>query len=272
MDSILDKLRGARYLSKIDLKAAYHQIPMARESKKYTVFAVPGSGLWQFTRMPFGLTNAPMTFQRLIDSLLGPELEPYVFGYLDDIIVTTETFEEHLKWVEIVLNKLVDARLKVNREKCEFCCSSVTYLGFLLDQNGLRPNPDRVRALLNYPTPTNLRQLRGFLGIVNWYERFIKHCADLKVPLLKLLRKKQRWLWENQQREAFEELKNALTTTPVLTRPDFSKPFYVQCDASGSALGAVLVQEYEDGEHPILYISRALNAAERNYTNTERSA
>ena len=194
MDSILDKLRGARYLSKIDLKAAYQPIPMARESKKYT--AVPGLGLWQFTRMPFGLTNAPMTFQRLIDSLLGPKLEPRVFGYLDDIIVATETFEEHLKWVEIVLNKLVDARLKVNREKCEFCCSSVTYLGFLLDQDGLRPDPDRVTALLNYPTPTNLRQLRGFLGIVNWYERFIKHYADLKVPLLKLLRKKQRCLWE----------------------------------------------------------------------------
>ena len=170
MDSILDKLRGAKYLSKIDLKAAYQQIPMARESKKYTVFAVPGSGLWQFTRMPFELTNAPMTFQRLIDSLLGAELEPHVFGYLDDIIVTTETFEEHLKWVEVVLNKLVDARLKVNREKCEFCCSSVTYLGFLLDQDGLRPDPDRGTALLNYPTPTNLRQLRGFLGIVNWYE------------------------------------------------------------------------------------------------------
>ena len=131
-----------------------------------------------------------MIFQRLIDSLLGPELEPHVFGYLDDIIVATETFEEHLKWVEIMLNKLVDARLKVNIEKCEFCCSSVTYLEFLLDQDGLRPDPDRVTALLNYPTPTNLRQLRGFLGIVNWYERFIKHCTDLKVPLLKLLRKK----------------------------------------------------------------------------------
>ena len=218
MDSILDKLRGAKYLSKIDLKATYHQILMARESKKYTAFAVSGSGLWQFTRMPFRLTNAPMTFQRLIDSLLGPELEPYVFGYLDDIIIDTETFEEHLKWVEIVLNKLVDARQKVNREKCEFCCSRVTYLGFLLDQDGLRPDPDRVAALLNYPTPTNLRQLRGFLGIVNWYERFIKHCAELKVPLLKLLRKKQRWLWKDEQREAFEELKIALTTAPVLAR------------------------------------------------------
>ena len=234
MDSLMDKLRGAKYLSKIDLKAAYHQIPMARESKKYT-FAVPGSGLWQFTRMPFGLTNAPMTFQRLIDSLLGPELEPYVFGYLDDIIITTETFEEHLKWVEVVLKKLVDARLKINQDKCEFCCSRVTYLGVLLDQDGLRPDPDRVAALLNYPTPTNLCQLRGFLGIVNWYERFIEHCADLKVPLLKLLRKKQRWIWEDDQREAFEELKAALTTAPVLARPDFSKPFYVQCDASGSA-------------------------------------
>ena len=165
-----------------------------------------------------------MTFQRLIDSLLGPELEPSVFGYLDDIIVVTETFDEYLKWVEVVLNKLVDARLKVNREKCEFCCSSVRYLGFLLDQDGLCPDPNRVTALLNYPMPTNIRQLRGFLGIVNWYERIMKHCAELKVPLLKLLRKKQRWLWGNEQQGAFEELESALTTPKCLPARSSADP------------------------------------------------
>ena len=193
MDSILDKLRGAKYLSKIDLKAAYHQIPMAAGSKKYTALSVPGSGLWQFTRMPFGLTNAPMTFQRLIDALLGPELERYVFGYLDDIIVATETFDEHLKWLEVVLEKLVDARLMINEKKCEFCCSSVTYLGFILDQDGLRPDPAKIAPILEYPVPKDVSAVRGFLGIVGWYERFIPNCAERKIPLLKLLRSRQRW-------------------------------------------------------------------------------
>ena len=116
MDSILDKLRRARYLSTIDLKQAYYQIPMEPASRKYTAFAVPGSGLWQFKRMPFGLTNAPITFQRLIDSLFGSEFQPNVFGYLDDIIIATETFEEHKYWVELVLKRLVEARMKVSGE------------------------------------------------------------------------------------------------------------------------------------------------------------
>ena len=116
MDSILDKLRRARYLSTIDLKQAYYQIPMEPASRKYTAFAVPGSGLWQFKRMPFGLTNAPITFQRLIDSLFGSEFQPNVFGYLDDIIIATETFEEHKYWVELVLKRLIEARMKVSGE------------------------------------------------------------------------------------------------------------------------------------------------------------
>ena len=143
LDRILDKLRLARYITKIDLKQAYFQIPMAEESKKYTAFAVPESGLWQFRRMPFGLTNAPQTFQRLIDQLFGPELEPFVFGYLDDIIIVTEGFEEHLKWVEVVVTRLVVAGLTVNRKKCEFCCYQVAYLGYLLDRDGLHSNPER---------------------------------------------------------------------------------------------------------------------------------
>ena len=133
MDAILDKLRRAKYISKVYLKSAYFQIPLDEESRKCTDFAVPGSGLWQFKRMTFGLTIAPATFQRLIDSLFGPEMEPHVFGYLDDIIIATDTFEEHQKWLEIVLMKIQDAQLTVNWKKCEFGCSRVRYLGYLLD-------------------------------------------------------------------------------------------------------------------------------------------
>ena len=155
--------------TKIDLKQAYYQIPMEQSSRKYTALAVPGSGLWQFKRMPFVLTNAPMTFQRLVDSLFGPEFQPSVFGYLDDITIATETFEEHVTWIELVLKRLVEANMKVNKEKCEVCCSRVTYLGFLLDKEGLRPDPDKIVPVLEYPAPKNIKQLRRFLGMVGWY-------------------------------------------------------------------------------------------------------
>ena len=270
MDSILDKLRRAKYLSKIDLKAAYHQIPMEKSSKRYTAFAIPGSGLWQYTRLPFGLVNAPMTFVRLIDALFGPEVEPHVFGYLDDIIVVTETFDEHLKWLKFVLERLVEAGLRVNESKCEFCCSSLTYLGFLLDKDGLRPDPVKVAPVLEYPAPKTVKQVRSFLGMVGWYARFIANESEHKIPLAKLLRKQQPWVWGEEQQTAFEALKRALTTAPVLARPDFSKPFTVQCDASNVALGAVLTQEGTDGEHPIAYISRVLTGAEKNYSTTEK--
>ncbi|CAB0042942.1 unnamed protein product [Trichogramma brassicae] len=270
MDGILDKLRKAKYLSKVDLKNAYHQIPMEEHSKPYTAFAVPGSGLWQYTRMPFGLCNAPRTFQRLIDSLFGPEDQPHIFGYLDDIIVATDSFDEHLKWLEVVLTRLREAGLAVNRKKCEFCCQRLSYLGFLLDSEGLRPDPERVAPVLECKPPRTLKELRSFLGCISWYSRFIQMESSAKIPLLKLTKKDVPWKWGPEQQEAFDHLKQALVTAPVLARPDFTKPFKVQSDASAYAIGAVLTQEHEDGEHPIVYISRVLNKAEKNYSTTER--
>ena len=153
--------------------------------------------------------NAPSTFQRLIDSLFGPEMQPNVFGYLDDIVIATESFEVHLNWIEVVLKELVGAGLQVNREKCEFCCSQVSYLGFLLDREGLRPDPEKVAPVADYPVPKNVKQLRRFLGMLGWYSRFIK---GLKIPLVKMLRKGIEWSWGEEQDEAFKQLKRALAT------------------------------------------------------------
>ena len=157
MDGIVDKLRRAKYIFKVDLKNAYFQVALDEESRQYTAFAIPGAGLWQFKRMPFGLTNAPATFQSLIDALFGPEMKPNVFGYLDDIIIATETFEEHQKWLEIVLTKIRDAQLTVNWKKCEFGCSRVRYLGYLLDRDRLRPDIERVKPILEYHVPKTKR-------------------------------------------------------------------------------------------------------------------
>uniref|UniRef100_A0ABD2XP31 Reverse transcriptase domain-containing protein n=1 Tax=Trichogramma kaykai TaxID=54128 RepID=A0ABD2XP31_9HYME len=270
IDHILDKLRRARYITTIDLKSAYFQIKMEESSKKFTAFAIPGSGLYQFLRLPYGLCNAPASFQRLIDALFGPEFEPHVFGYLDDIIIVTESFDEHMKWLEIVLTKLRDAGLTVNRKKCDFCCSRVKYLGYVLDSNGLRVDSEKVQPVLRYPAPTNVKELRRFLGMVGWYARFIPNDSDLKKPLLELLHKDAEWRWTREHQSAFEALKRAITEAPVLARPDFSKPFVVQCDASDVAIGGVLTQVHEDGEHPIVYVSRVLTPAERNYNTSEK--
>ncbi|CAB0035616.1 unnamed protein product [Trichogramma brassicae] len=270
MDGILDKLRKAKYLSKVDLKNAYHQILMEEHSKPYTAFAVPGSGLCQYTRMPFGLCNAPRTFQRLIDSLFGPEDQPHIFGYLDDIIVATDSFDEHIEWLQVVLTRLREAGLAVNRKKCEFCCQRLSYLGFLLDSEGLRPDPERVAPVLECKPPRTLRELCSFLGCISWYSRFIQMESPAKIHLLKLTKKDVSWKWRLEQQEAFDNLKQSLVTAPVLARPDFTKPFKVQSDASAYAIGAVLTQEHEDGEHPIVYISRVVNKAEKNYSTTER--
>uniref|UniRef100_A0ABD2XH48 Reverse transcriptase domain-containing protein n=2 Tax=Trichogramma kaykai TaxID=54128 RepID=A0ABD2XH48_9HYME len=194
MNGILDKLQKARYLSEVDLKNAHDQIPMEVNSKKYTDFAIPRSGLWHYTRMTFGLCNAPRTFQRLIDSLFWPEFEPNIFGYLDYIIVATDTFDEHLHWLEVVLSKLREVGLSVNRKKCEFCCQRLTYLGFVLDAEGLRPDPERVAPVLNCKPPRNLKELRSFLGCISWYSRFIHMESSVKIPLLKLTKKNAPWL------------------------------------------------------------------------------
>ena len=239
MDAILDKLRRAKYISKVGLKNAYFQIPLDEESRKYTAFAVPGSGFWQFKRIPLGLMNAPDIIQRLIDSLFGPEMEPHVFGYLDDIIIATDTFEEHQKWLEIVLTKIRDAQLSVNWKKCEFGCSRFRYLGYLVDREGLRPDSEKIAPILEYSVPKTKKRLHQFLGMMGWYSRFIEKESEIKLPLLQLLKRRKQ--------SAFERLKLALTKAPVLARPDFSRDFTVQCDASNEAIGAVLSQEFDDG-------------------------
>lgn len=270
VDSVLDRLRNARFISKIDLKSAYLQVPLSEESKQYTAFGVPTCGLWECNCMIFGLVNAPATFMRLMDALFGPEFEPFVFKYLDDVIVVTETLEEHLEWLEKALKRMVEAGLQINVDKSEFLCSSVTFLGYRLDSEGLRPDPDRVEPVLNFPRPRNVKQLRRFLGMVGWYSRFIEHESEIKIPLTKLMHKDVRWHWGTDQQRAFDLLKRALTEAPVLVRPDFDKTFYVHCDASSYALGACLMQKDEDGyDHPICYASRMLNSHERNYTVSE---
>lgn len=270
IDSILDKLRDARYLSSLDVKSAYWQVKVAESSRDKTAFTVPSRGLFQFKRMPFGLSNSPATWQRLIDQVLGPELEPFVFVYLDDVVICTPTFEQHLEILEEVFKRLVKAGLTLSREKCQFCRGELRYLGYTVDSHGLHVDPAKVQAILDIPTPRNVSEVRRVIGTASWYRRFIPGFSTIIAPLTALLKKGRNWSWTEECDVALRTIKERLISAPILSRPDFNLPFYVQTDASAYGLGAVLSQHHPDGEYVICYLSRSLTRNERNYSTTER--
>ena len=270
MEIILRKLQRARYISTLDLSSAYHQIPMKKESKHLTAFTVPGLGLFEFNRMPYGVVGGPSVFQELIDKVIGSELEPYAFSYLDDVIIVTETFEEHLLWLRHVLKRIADAGLTINREKSEFCRSEVKYLGVLVNRDGLRPDPDKIAPIVNYPAPKNLKQLRQFLGMASWYRKFLENFATIAEPLTSLTKKGVRYTWSDTHQYAFEQIKALIASAPVLNRPSFEHQFIIHTDASDTGLGAVLTQNIDGDERVLTFASRTLSAAERNYSVTER--
>ena len=186
-------------------------------------------------------------------------MEPHAFAYLEDIIIVTETFEEHLSWLMKLLNRIKSAGLEINPEKCDFCCPEVHYLGYLVNENDLQIDPDKVAPVLEYPPPRGVKELRGFLGMSSWYRKFIPNYATLTSPLTKLLRKKQRWVWSEDQQHAFEEVRACLADAPVLSSPDFDVLFELQTDASNTGTGAVLTQTLEGVEYVVSYANRSLS-------------
>uniref|UniRef100_A0A1Y1NGJ5 RNA-directed DNA polymerase n=1 Tax=Photinus pyralis TaxID=7054 RepID=A0A1Y1NGJ5_PHOPY len=270
MSSILSKLGSTKYISSLDIKSAYWQVALDEESKQYTAFTVPGRGLYQFTRLPYGLHNAPATFQRLVDVVLGPDLEPFVFCYLDDIIIVTPNFEKHLTVLSEVLHRLRNAGLSLNKEKSKFCRPELKYLGYVVNHSGLHVDLDKVQCIINLPKPVNLADVRRLLGMVSWYRRFIPSHSDLVAPLTNLLKKDVTFQWDAPCEESLGKIKEALISAPILTIPNFEKPFILQTDASNVGIGAVLTQIYDDQEHVICYLSRALTRTERKFSVTER--
>lgn len=271
--SILDKLRNARFISSIDLSKAFWQIPLDSSSCEKTAFVVPGRGMFHFKRLPFGLKNSPAELQRLMDQLFGPEFDNNLFCYLDDLIIISDTFEKHLLLLEKVFQQLKSAGLTINLKKSEFCKSRLRYLGFIIDEEGLRTDPAKVEAMSNFPRPKNAKEVKGFLGLAGYYRRFIKDFSTIASPLHKITGTRKgvsNFVWSTQTEEAFINLKNALQTAPVLNCPDFKLPFTLHTDASNVGIGGVLTQEFPDGEHPVAYYSRSLNKHEKNYGITEK--
>lgn len=267
---ILDNLRDAKFLTSLDLSAAYHQIPLSPSSKEKTAFTVPGRGLFHYNVMCFGLVGASATMQRLMDNLFSAEFDNKVFCYIDDIIICTNSFEEHVKILKAVHDKLKSANLTINIKKSVFCRSELKYLGYVVDRYGLRTDPSKVDVITNFPIPTDAKQVKRFLGMAGWYRRFIKDFSHVARPLSRLTSKKVPFLWTSECEESFSKLKNALISAPILKCPDFSLPFYLHTDASSYAIGGVLIQKFDGVDHPIAYCSRTLSSQEMNYTATER--
>lgn len=270
VSATLDKLRDARYLTTLDVKSAYWQIPLSPSSKPLTAFVIPNRGLYHFNRMPFGLQNAPATWQRFIDRVIGVDLEKYVFVYLDDVIICTPTFELHLEILSKVLNRIIDAGLTLNREKCHFCKQELRYLGYIVNSSGLLVDPSKVEAIVNLPTPRNVTEVRRIVGLASWYRRFIPKFSSIAAPLTNLLRKNQKFIWDDSCENSLKTIKEHLISAPVLSCPNYELSFLIQTDASDYGLGAVLTQNHNDGEKVVAYLSRSLTKAERKYSTTEK--
>ena len=219
--------------------------------------------------LPFGLTNAPSTFMTLMNQVLRPFLDKFVVVYLDDILIYSKSPEEHAQHVEAVLSALERHHLYAKASKCQFGMAELDFLGHTISGAGIMVDARKVKAILDWPDPSDAHQLRCFLGLAGFYRRFVNRFSHIAAPPTNITGAKATWRWSEVETKAFAELKHALTTTPVLATPDFAYPFELYTDASQFAIGATLLQDQGKGVQPIAYESRKLNSAERNYPTHE---
>ncbi len=257
------------YFTTLDLQSGFYQIAIDPQSSQYTAFRCH-LGLYEFKRLPMGLRNSPSIFQRVMEAVLHGLTWKHCLVYMDDVCIFSTDFDTHLQHIEEVFSRLADAGLKLRLDKCKFAARKISYLGHEISSDGISPNPDRVAAVKEYPVPKTLKDLRAFLGLSGYYRKFIKSYAAISAPLYALTKKGAAYIWSSECDIAFNKLKSALTSPPVLAYPDFSKPFRVYTDASSFAVGGVLAQEVNGVERVNCYVGRSLNSAERNYGITEK--
>lgn len=270
VDDALGQLAGATYFSKLDANSGFHQVKLAKESQELTTFITP-FGRYCFQRMPFGITSAPEYFQKrmaeILDGLQG------VVNLMDDVLVYGATKHEHDERLHEVLKRLVAAGVTLNRAKCSFCVTTVAFLGYVVDASGIRPDPKKVRAINEMPTPSSVDDVRRFLGMINYLARFMSNLADVSAPLRSLLVKDREWHWGPPQKKSFECLKQLVTSAQCIAKFDPKLRTIVSADASSFGLGCVLMQVQSDGERrPVAYHSRSLTPTEQRYAQIEKEA
>lgn len=266
---VLDKLGRCNYFTTLDLASGFHQIEVHPRDISKTAFTVE-HGKYEFLKMPFGLKNAPSTFQRVMDNVLRNLLGKVCLVYMDDIIVYSTSLQEHLVNLRKVFDALQTYNLKIQMDKSEFLCKEVAFLGHVVTPEGVKPNPDKVMAIKNWPIPKTETELRGFLGTLGYYRRFIKDFAKIVKPLTKPLRKGEKVVHSEEFVETFNKCKIILTSSHVLQYPDFTKPFILTTDASNFAIGAVLSQGPIGQDRPVAFASRTLTKTEERYSVIEK--
>ena len=264
MRTLTERLEGARIFTALDLRWGYHNVRIKEGDEWKAAFSTP-MGLYEPTVMLFGLSNSPATFQRMMDEILRGT-EHFAVVYLDDILIYSRNLQEHREHVKEILQRLRENDLFAKPEKCVFETDTLEYLGTWIEKGHLRMDKDKVEAIIAWPTPRRVKDVRSFLGFANFYRHFIKGFTNYSRVLTNLTKKTQKWKWSSKEEEAFNHLKKSFTQAPVLIIPDENKQFHLETDASDYGIGAVLSQEGEDGKiHPVAFLSTRMDEAERNY-------
>jgi hypothetical protein len=264
-DQLMDDLGKASWFSKLDLHSGFHQIRL-KSGKEYKTAFQTHFGQYEFRVLAFGLTGAPGTFQGAMNATLAPGLRRFVIVFFDDILVYSATYEDHLEHLRLVFEWLHKDHWKLKRSKCSFAQRSMAYLGHIISGQGVATNPDKIAAIVHWPTPSNVKELRSFLGLAGYYRKFVKNFGVIARPLTNLLKKNSFFVWTSEHDSAFATLKTLLSTVPVLGLPDFPHPFAIETDASAVGVGAVLLQR----GHPLAFISKALGSRNQGLSTYEK--
>jgi transposase InsO family protein len=271
IDEILDSLQGKKYFTGLDLANGYWQIEVDPKDREKTAFVVEND-LYEFVKMPFGLCNSPSTFMRAMNCVMAGLINEILHVFLDDLIVASSTFKEHIENLRKVFDRLRTVGLKLKPKKCHFLQKKLEFLGHVVSEDGISPDESKTNKIRDFPTPKNGKEVKSFLGLSGYYRKFIKDYSTISHPLTELTKDEVPFRWTEKEQEAFDYLRTCLITRPILAYPNFKLPFIIFTDASNVGLGAVLSQIQDGKERVIAYASRHLNQAERNYATIEKEA
>ena len=261
---LFDKLKGSKYFTKIDLSQGFHQLRLSDDDRAKSAITTR-YGNFEWTVAAFGMSNVPSVFSRVVGDVLWEYQDKFVINFMDDILIYSPDFDSHVHHISMVLDKLKSAQLYANPDKCTWFATSVHYLGHEISEEVIRVSKEKVKAIMEWPRPESIKELRSFLGLASFYRKHIKGFAFIAEPLHNLLKKDTKWVWKGDHKQAFNTLKKCLSEAPVLLFPDFNLPFTICPDSSGYAIGGVLMQDHGNGLQPICYESRKMIPAERNY-------
>ena len=269
LDDALDRLANCKYFTSLDMASGYWQIPVAPPDREKTAFVTP-DGLFEFNYMPFGLCNAGATFQRTMDRILAEFRWQFCIVYIDDVLIYSRSFSEHLQHIDAVFKCFKEAGVVIKPSKCVFASSEITYLGHIINEHGTRPDPSKVEAVKHFPLLSTVTEVKSFLGLCSYFRRYVQNFAQLSEPLVGLTRKSVPFVWTAAQQKAFETLKERLISAPILAHYDAEAELQLHTDASIKGIGACLIICKQNREQVLAYASRLLNSAEARYSTTEQ--